>query len=279
MKTIGMFISFNRRSLLSLGFVFGLAALGIYTGQTSANNAASSITPTSTNVTGRTMRVVSTNAAPGSQVTVSIELDSQNDEVAASFTLNFDAAKLSNPIVTLGSGAPTGAALGVNANEAGTGKLGILVDSSDSFIFSPPARQVIAVTFAVAANAPAGATPITFVTTPTPLSVSNPNGSLLQTVYEVGTVTISEPVATAVTVSGRVTTPSGQSLRNAVVSIVDSNNVRRNATTSSFGLFTFSNVMTNQMYTVLVSSKRYRFTPQIISVTDNITNLNFTGLE
>lgn len=271
-----MFISFNRRSLLSLGFVFGLAALGIYTGQTSANNAASS---NNTNVTGRTMRVVSTNAAPGSQVTVSIELDSQNDEVAASFTLNFDAAKLSNPVVTLGTGAPAGASLGVNANETSGGKLGILVDSNDSFIFSPPARQVIAVTFTVAAGAPAGATPITFVTTPTPLSISNPIGSLLQTTYEVGTVTISEPVATAVTVSGRVTTPSGQSLRNAVVSIVDSNNVRRTATTSSFGLFSFSNVMTNQTYTFLVSSKRYRFTPQVISVTDNITNLNFTGLE
>lgn len=82
-----------------------------------------------------------------------------------------------------------------------------------------------------------------------------------------------------VTVSGRVTTPGGQNLRNAVVSLIDSLGVRRTATTSSFGIYTFDNVRTGESFTMTVASKRYRFTPRIESFAASVSNIDFVGLE
>ncbi len=93
--------------------------------------------------------------------------------------------------------------------------------------------------------------------------------------YEVPFV-VALPVAS---VSGRVTTPGGQNLRNAIVSLIDANNVRRNATTSSFGLYSFDNVAIGGSYTISVASKRYRFTPQIRTVSGNLANVDFVGQE
>lgn len=230
-------------------------------------------------VGGRTINVVSTQGQAGSQVTVSIEMDSQGDEVAASFTLNFDPTVLSNPVVALGSGAPAAANLAINPNQAGTGRVGLLIDATSPFAVSPPNRQIVTVTFTILSNAPLGASPITFVTSPTPMSVSNASGALLPTVYQVGTVTVTAPSVQFVTVGGRVTTPSGQNLRNATVNMIDGNGERRVATTSSFGLYSFTNVATGQSYTFTVTSKRYRFAPQVVNLTAAINNLDFVGLE
>ncbi len=82
-----------------------------------------------------------------------------------------------------------------------------------------------------------------------------------------------------VVVSGRVTTPTGQPLRNTIVTMIDSSGVRRIATTSTFGIYTFNMVSTGQNYTMTVASKRYRFAPQILLIQTSITNLDFVGLE
>jgi len=82
-----------------------------------------------------------------------------------------------------------------------------------------------------------------------------------------------------VTVSGRVTTPGGQNLRNAVVSIIDPQGVRRTATTSSFGIYSFDSVRTGDTYTLTVASKRYRFTPKVLQIDTALTNVDFVGLE
>jgi hypothetical protein len=81
------------------------------------------------------------------------------------------------------------------------------------------------------------------------------------------------------TVSGRVTTPSGLGLRNAVVSIIDSASVRRTATTSSFGLYSFDGVPTAGIYTITVASKRYRFSARSMQIDGNLTGIDFVGLE
>lgn len=227
----------------------------------------------------RKMRIVSTSGVAGGQVTVSIELDSEGNEVAASFTLNFDPTILNSPVVALGTGAPSGTTLNTNANLAASGRLGVLVYSGSPYAESAPARQVVTVTFNIAPTAPAGPSAITFVTSPTPLSVSSLQGVLLTTIYEVGVVSVSVPPPTAVTVGGKVTTPTGQNLRNAVVSLIDANNVKRTATTGTFGLYSFDNVQTGGTYTMTVSSKRYRFSPRVIVITESITNLDFVGLE
>jgi hypothetical protein len=82
-----------------------------------------------------------------------------------------------------------------------------------------------------------------------------------------------------VIVSGRVFTPSGIALRNAIVSLIDAQNVRRTATTSSFGLYSFDNVRVGETYILSVGSKRFRFAPQILQINNSVANLNFVGLE
>jgi hypothetical protein len=104
--------------------------------------------------------------------------------------------------------------------------------------------------------------------TPTPVASPTPIASPTPT-----------PGQTTVTISGRVTTPTGQGLRNAVVSLTDSFGVRRTATTSSFGIFSFAGVKRNETHIVTVSSKRYRFSPQFLFPQGDITNADFTGLE
>lgn len=80
-------------------------------------------------------------------------------------------------------------------------------------------------------------------------------------------------------ISGRVSTPDGLGLRNAVVTLIDAGGVSRHATTSSFGVYLFENIPSGSNYTVTVSSKRYRFAPQILTLTGDLTALNFVGLE
>ena len=85
--------------------------------------------------------------------------------------------------------------------------------------------------------------------------------------------------ATLATVNGRVLTPDGRGLRNAIVSITDSQGVVRTARTSSFGFFSFDNVSTGGTYTIRVLSKNYRYAPQTVRVDGNLTLLDFVGLE
>ena len=80
-------------------------------------------------------------------------------------------------------------------------------------------------------------------------------------------------------ISGRVTTPAGLGLRNAIVALTDAQGVRRTATTSSFGIYSFENVRSGDNYTIGVSSKRYRFSPRSLLVTGNLSNVDFVGLE
>ena len=90
------------------------------------------------------------------------------------------------------------------------------------------------------------------------------------------TVGAASPFAT---VSGRAVTSGGVGLRSSTVSLTNSQNVVRTATTSSFGFFTFDNVATNDTYTVRILSRLYRYSPQTIQLMDNLTLPDFVGLE
>jgi Carboxypeptidase regulatory-like domain len=83
-----------------------------------------------------------------------------------------------------------------------------------------------------------------------------------------------------VTVSGNVTTATGQPIRNATVTISGGGLPSPMVTaTGNFGTFAFSGLQAGQTYTVQVSAKRYRFTPssQVVSVNSNVTNVNFAA--
>ncbi len=84
---------------------------------------------------------------------------------------------------------------------------------------------------------------------------------------------------TSAAISGRITAPSGPGLRNASVRLTDSQGTSRFATTSSFGFYQFDNVPTGASYTVSVNSRLYRFQTRNLSVSSDLTTVDFVGLE
>lgn len=116
---------------------------------------------------------------------------------------------------------------------------------------------------------PFGGTP-----TPTPTPTLTPTPTPTPTPIPTPTAT-----PTPTQVSGRVLTPDGRGIRNASVILTDSQGVRRIATTSSFGFYSFDNVLIGQSYVVSVSTKRYRFAARQLDINGSVTDLDFFGLE
>ena len=81
------------------------------------------------------------------------------------------------------------------------------------------------------------------------------------------------------TVSGQVLDAAGRGLRNATVSIISSQNVVRSAPTSSLGFFAFANVQVGGSYEIRISSRRFRFEPRNVLVNDNVSGVDFRGIE
>lgn len=84
--------------------------------------------------------------------------------------------------------------------------------------------------------------------------------------------------ASGVEVSGRVLTPDGRGLRNAVVTIADTNGKKRFATTGSFGYFSFYDVETGSRV-ISVESKRYCFDPRVLNIVDAVSGVEFLAQE
>lgn len=93
------------------------------------------------------------------------------------------------------------------------------------------------------------------------------------------TMQVFAPTAATVYISGRVLTPTGRGLSKARVTLLDSNGNSRTVLTGSFGYYRLDDVSVGETYIVGVVSKRFTFTTQVISVTDDIAGLNFTANE
>ena len=87
------------------------------------------------------------------------------------------------------------------------------------------------------------------------------------------------PTAATVAISGRGSISAGNSLSGAVVSLVDQTGQTRTTRTNSFGYYRFDEIDVGSTVVLSVTSRRYTFTPQVISVTDEIENLNFLSLQ
>lgn len=87
------------------------------------------------------------------------------------------------------------------------------------------------------------------------------------------------PVTTAavVEVSGRVMTPEGRGLRNAVVVIADQNGVTQAAITTAYGYYRFAEVPSGASYIINVRSRRFRFDARVIQTFSDLTDVDFVG--
>lgn len=83
------------------------------------------------------------------------------------------------------------------------------------------------------------------------------------------------PTAAGVEVAGRVVTGARVGLKGATVTITDQMGNSRSAITGRLGSFSFQDVELGQAYTITVMSQRYTFAPQILSLTDSVTDLTF----
>lgn len=255
------FLGSGRKTLVMLGAVLLMAASGFVADSVNAQG-------------NRIIRATNGAANPGQNVTINVQIEAQGNESSASFTLNFNPAILTNPQVALGNGVPQGANLGTNLSQVAQGNIGVLVDSTNTY--AAGTRNILNVTFTIAPGATLGLTPVGFGSSPTGQSLSSSTGALLPVTFTPGTVQVGSTAA-GVEVSGRVVTPDGRGIRNARVILTDPAGNQRIATTSSFGIYRFTDVETGSTYIFSVASKQYRFTPRVVQVVDSLADFDFVG--
>ncbi len=232
------------------------------------------------NPTGATgISVENASGSAGQTVTVNIRVNPGGQEAEFGFILNYDQTKLSNPVIGAGNAGSTvrscntGVAGQVNCSVGGfpVNSLGSS-DPSIGEIAGTSNQILITVQFLVAANAPAGTTPLTITNS----NASTDDPTLLTVAPTNGTVTIAGPTAASATVSGRVLTFSGRGIANARVTSTDQNGMTRTTRTNSFGYYRLADVEAGQTYIFNVSHKSYRFSPRVISVNENLSRVDFT---
>ncbi len=222
----------------------------------------------------RTVRLTSAEATRGGRTTVSVEFDPRGDEAAISFTIEFDSSILSNPSVVLADGESGDSVLTVNYGEAGSGRIGVVIDSNSQL-----SKRLVEIEFDVAPDAKAGKSSVRFTDLLADQSLSDSSGRTLRSHFSDGVVNISDPDPQSAELSGKVTTPDGRGLVNAVVTLLDSKGMVRNVVTGSFGYFRFADIEIGTIGLVTVSSKRYRFSSRTVQVLGGSNNLNLVALE
>jgi hypothetical protein len=80
-----------------------------------------------------------------------------------------------------------------------------------------------------------------------------------------------------VNIGGRVVSGRGRGVSGALVALVEADGSTRISRTHWFGYYRLANVAAGSTVVVSVRHKQYNFAPQVISVSDNITDLNFTA--
>ena len=85
------------------------------------------------------------------------------------------------------------------------------------------------------------------------------------------------PTAAPATVSGRVTDPTGSPLSHARITISDQTGVTWTGLSTSLGEYSIEGIPVGGTYMISATHKRYTFSPQVISVQDDLGGINFTA--
>lgn len=84
------------------------------------------------------------------------------------------------------------------------------------------------------------------------------------------------PVAANVAVEGRVFSASGNAVYRAMITMVDNQGNVRYALTNPFGYYRFVDVQVGEVYTFSVRAKGMNFASRIVTINEDVTELNFT---
>jgi YVTN family beta-propeller protein len=103
----------------------------------------------------------------------------------------------------------------------------------------------------VIANAPAGECPFGIAISPSALT------------------------APSVTIRGRVRSASGRGIFRASLNLTDNEGNTQTVYTNSIGYYQFQGVTAGKTYNLTIRAKHYEFSPQILTINEEIKNLNF----
>lgn len=89
------------------------------------------------------------------------------------------------------------------------------------------------------------------------------------------------PTAATVSIGGRVTTASGNGIRNAVITLTDSNGRSKSVVTGSFGYYCFIDVEVGNTYLLSVNTRRFVFSnsSQFVTINEERDDINFSADE
>ena len=85
------------------------------------------------------------------------------------------------------------------------------------------------------------------------------------------------PTSANVSVAGQVTDESGTPISRVIVTLTDMSGNIRQATTNQFGHFSFDEVASGETYIAQAIHKKYTFSPRVVTVAEDISDLNFTA--
>ncbi len=83
------------------------------------------------------------------------------------------------------------------------------------------------------------------------------------------------PTAAGVTLSGRVFTTYGTSASRALVTLTDQSGATFTASTNNMGYFRFADIPAGQTVVISVSGKNANYSPRVVNLIDNISDLDF----
>jgi murein DD-endopeptidase MepM/ murein hydrolase activator NlpD len=82
-----------------------------------------------------------------------------------------------------------------------------------------------------------------------------------------------------VSISGRAVDPNGRGISRASISMTSPQGVTISVITSTAGYYVFQSVPFGEVRTIRASSKRYRFMPREVTLSNDLTDVDFTGIE
>ena len=85
------------------------------------------------------------------------------------------------------------------------------------------------------------------------------------------------PTAAGVNIGGRILTGDGRGVSRAQVTLTNANGMTRIITSNSFGYYNFDGVAAGQTIIISVTAKRYIFGAQVVSISGDLTGLDFTA--
>lgn len=210
-------------------------------------------------------------------VTMSVKMVSEGNEGAMGFTLSYDQSTLSNPIVSFGADTTGGVASMTVNTVTHPGRIGVVMDIPGNGVLPAGTRELVTVQFTVLVVPQV--TLISPVGIPGPPPADNVVGNFddsaeLPTVFTGGNLTIIAPTAAGVTLGGQVFSSSGRDLGRVTVTLTDTDSNVRTTLSNPFGFYSFEDVTVGRSYIIHAQAKGYTFTPRLVTINDQITNLN-----